>query len=289
MVERDELAKLSFGDLLTVQKAVGLKKFKRIWDNSGAGGRVVQEDSGARLRKRKMQEAEESDDDDESRDGEDASEDEDSDDSGDAEDDDDDDNDNDDDEHEDEEDDERQIRRSKTAPGKDKPERPGFQKKKRENKNMQVARDPRFESYTGKLNEDLFKRSYGFINSYEDDEIEMLKKEIKKEKDAERRAELQATLTSKASISRKNARANKEKAQNIKREWRKSEKELVGKGKKPFFLKKSDFKRIELVDKYKSLVAGGQDLDKVLEKRRKKNASREHRGIPAKRRVRDEQ
>ena len=43
-------------------------------------------------------------------------------------------------------------------------------------------------------------------------------------------------------------------------------------------------KELELKEKFDNLKAKGKDLDKYLEKRRKKNASREKRFMPYKRR-----
>ncbi|KAI8926094.1 hypothetical protein BC831DRAFT_435571 [Entophlyctis helioformis] len=147
-----------------------------------------------------------------------------------------------------------------------------------------VSRDPRFETFAGKMNEDLFKRSYGFLSSYEQDEIEQLKAEKKKSKDPERRAEIDDTLS--RMLSRKKTNEAKDKRQKIKTEWRKKEIERVKDGKTPFYMKNSDLKKRELVDKFNKLSEKGQDLDKLLEKRRKKNASREHRRIPGQRRSR---
>lgn len=51
-------------------------------------------------------------------------------------------------------------------------------------------------------------------------------------------------------------------------------------GKKPFFVKKSERKRQELVQRYQELKASGK-LQKAIEKRRKKNAQKDHRYIPS--------
>ncbi|CAN0404503.1 unnamed protein product, partial [Laminaria digitata] len=47
-----------------------------------------------------------------------------------------------------------------------------------------TARDPRFEGGGGssKLNYDIFRKAYGFLGTYQDSEIEELKKSLKKEK-----------------------------------------------------------------------------------------------------------
>lgn len=57
------------------------------------------------------------------------------------------------------------------------------------------------------------------------------------------------------------------------------EKEAVKAGKKPFFLKKSEKKKQELIRKYKELKASGR-LEKTLTKRRQKNAAKDHRYVP---------
>jgi len=58
------------------------------------------------------------------------------------------------------------------------------------------------------------------------------------------------------------------------------EKEAVKGGKKPFFLKKSEKKRLELVQRYEDLKATG-GLEKAMAKKRKKNASKDHRYLPS--------
>ena len=58
------------------------------------------------------------------------------------------------------------------------------------------------------------------------------------------------------------------------------ERTAVKQGKKPFFLKRSEAKRQELIAKYKQLKATG-GLDKALQKRRRKNAMKDHRYVPA--------
>ena len=58
------------------------------------------------------------------------------------------------------------------------------------------------------------------------------------------------------------------------------ERAAVKQGKKPFFQKRSDAKRQQLIAKYKQLKATG-GLDKALQKRRRKNAMKDHRYVPA--------
>ena len=60
------------------------------------------------------------------------------------------------------------------------------------------------------------------------------------------------------------------------------QKAAVAAGKKPFYLKKSEKRKRELVAKYEELKASGQ-LDKYMEKRRRKNASTDHKWLPGRR------
>ncbi|KAI8910613.1 hypothetical protein DFJ77DRAFT_483952 [Powellomyces hirtus] len=142
------------------------------------------------------------------------------------------------------------------------------------------TRDPRFDPLAGKLNEGLFDSSYGFLRDYEQSEIEMLRKQIVTEKNPEKKEILQQTLTS--MTSRMQARKNKDKRKELIKEWKKKESALVQQGKKPWQLKQSDIKKMELVEKYKSMK--GKDVEKLLEKRRKKNATKERRFMPYNRR-----
>ncbi|KAJ3203728.1 rRNA biogenesis protein rrp36, partial [Clydaea vesicula] len=137
-----------------------------------------------------------------------------------------------------------------------------------------VVRDPRFDPSTGKFNPDLFNRSYGFVNDLEAKELAKLKEEVKKKKlkglDVEELQKAIQKLESK--------RISKEKSEalnSIKRNWKKSETELVKKGKNPYYLKKGEVKKLELVEQFKSMK--DKDMDKFLQKRRQRNAAKEHR------------
>lgn len=57
------------------------------------------------------------------------------------------------------------------------------------------------------------------------------------------------------------------------------ERERVADGKKPFYLKRGDVKKRELVQKFAELKQSGR-LDKFMAKRRRKNASDVHTKVP---------
>lgn len=83
--------------------------------------------------------------------------------------------------------------------------------------------------------------------------------------------------------SRKKTRNAKELRQKMVREHRAREKELVKQGKKPFYLKKAELQRRALVERFEKL--GEKQVDKVIERRRKKIAAAERKQIPKARRV----
>ncbi|RIA99703.1 hypothetical protein C1645_811052 [Glomus cerebriforme] len=150
-------------------------------------------------------------------------------------------------------------------------------------KSIRQRRDPRFDSLSGKFNEDLFEKSYTFLNEYKKSEIEQIKKQIKKEKDPNEKSKLQRLLNKLQSkfAHEQNIKHKKE----LKHERKKKELELVSKGKTPFYYKKSDVKKLELIDKFNKIQKSDPKiLEKVIEKRRKKNASIKHKYVPFKRR-----
>lgn len=141
-------------------------------------------------------------------------------------------------------------------------------------------RDPRFEPMDGQVDEAKIKKAYSFLNEYRDDEIKELKNAIKTTKDDEAKEKLKRALSSMES--RKKAQLRKDKAEEILDRHRKEEKELVKQGKQPFYLKKSEQKKRVLLDQYGTLK--GKQLDRVIERRRKKVEGKEKKKMPFARR-----
>lgn len=63
-------------------------------------------------------------------------------------------------------------------------------------------------------------------------------------------------------------------------EWKKREKAAIGEGKNVYHLKASERKKLVLEKKYEQLQKAGQ-LDAYMNKRRKRNAAKDHRKMPA--------
>ncbi|KAH9093931.1 hypothetical protein Ae201684P_016551 [Aphanomyces euteiches] len=131
-----------------------------------------------------------------------------------------------------------------------------------------ATRDPRFDNASGKLNEDLFKKSYAFLEEYKEAELNDVKKQLKKAKSATRKAELQNC---------RSENKNSPKPSGLIRE-------AVESGKGAFYLKRKDKKQLELKAKYDELAESGR-LSKFMAKRRKKNANKDHRWLPTQRKT----
>lgn len=220
-------------------------------------------------------------------------------------------------------------------------------------------RDPRFEKLSGHFNQDLFEKSYAFLDDYKKSEQDLLRQQIKKAKNPERREELQQLLLK---MVRRKGGEIKERGggrawerfgrnvcltrgaprpshplliiyatfrQLVKHQpkklsgnsnWnvsvRRLKPSLWNKARHPiswsdvslwfiflvvyarththaracffsafcwaFSLSIAEQRKLELMDKYEKL--GEKNMDKILAKRRKKNAAKDHRRLPFKRR-----
>lgn len=144
-----------------------------------------------------------------------------------------------------------------------------------------VARDPRFQSLCGTLNVEGFKKRYGFL--YENElpaERKELQKQLKKSNDPDVIDELKSRI---GWIDKQlKSETGKQTEAAILAEHKKKEREAAKQGKKPFYLKKSEIRKRRLIEKYNSLKASGK-VDAFMEKKRRKNAAKEHRYVPYRR------
>ncbi|KHN04577.1 Ribosomal RNA processing protein 36 like [Glycine soja] len=144
-----------------------------------------------------------------------------------------------------------------------------------------VVRDPRFESLCGKLDPEGFRKRYNFL--YENDlpaERQALKKELKKYKDPKRINEIEER------VSWIDKQLKSDSAKHIDAEilakHKKKEREATKQGKRPFYLKKSEIRKQRLIEKYNHLKSSGK-LEAFVEKRRRRNAAKDHRYMPYRR------
>lgn len=139
------------------------------------------------------------------------------------------------------------------------------------------ARDPRFSDISGKLNHRKFMDAYGFLNDYQEKEVEQLAHQVKKTKNEEVKQELRQKLLQSSQEIKE--RKRHEAVQQRLSELKKVEKEKIKSGKKPFFLKQSAKRDIALEERYEELKKTGK-LQQFLTKKRKKNANKDHRWLP---------
>jgi ribosomal RNA-processing protein 36 len=143
-----------------------------------------------------------------------------------------------------------------------------------------MVRDPRFENMDGPLDEGKIKRAYAFLDDYREDEMRELKETIKKTKDAAMKEKLKRQLGSMEE--KKKARIRKEREEEVLEKHRREEKEKVKAGKQPFYLKKGEQKKRVLLETFGELK--GKQLDRVIERRRKKIEGKEKKKLPYARR-----
>ncbi|XP_058224266.1 uncharacterized protein LOC131333652 isoform X1 [Rhododendron vialii] len=149
-----------------------------------------------------------------------------------------------------------------------------------------VVRDPRFETLCGNLEVEGFKKRYSFL--YENElpaEREELKRSMKKFNDPTVVDELKNRISG---IDKQLKSASKRTEREILSEHKKRERQAAKQGKRPFYLKKSEIREQKLIEKYKELKVSGK-LESYLEKRRRKNAAKDHRYVPYRRPSMNEQ
>ncbi|KAF2268945.1 DUF947-domain-containing protein [Lojkania enalia] len=144
-----------------------------------------------------------------------------------------------------------------------------------------ASRDPRFDPIAGRPDANTFKKRYAFLDDYKASEMAELRATIKKAKNEADKEKLRRKLLSMES--QKKSQDTKEKQQEIVRDHKKQERELIKQGKKPFYLKKSEQKKLALIDRFQNMKPKQQD--KVIERRRKKAAAKERKNMPAERRT----
>ncbi|KAK7272452.1 hypothetical protein RJT34_29058 [Clitoria ternatea] len=144
-----------------------------------------------------------------------------------------------------------------------------------------VVRDPRFESLCGKLDDEGFRKRYNFL--FENDlpaERQALGKELKKYKDPKRINEIEERI-SWIDKQLKSGSAKQIDAEILARH-KKKERAAAKQGKRPFYLKKSEIRKQKLIEKYNHLKSSGK-LEAFIEKRRRRNAAKDHRYMPYRR------
>ncbi|XP_045067584.1 ribosomal RNA processing protein 36 homolog [Coregonus clupeaformis] len=141
-----------------------------------------------------------------------------------------------------------------------------------------VSRDPRFDDLSGEYKPEIFEKTYRFINDIKQRERDVVQKKLKKPlKSNQKKEKLQFLL--KRMENQERARKSREQQREKELEFKRKQREMAGQGLKPFFLKKSDKKKLELAEKYSELKKSGK-LENFLSKKRKRNAGKDRRKLP---------
>ncbi|TRY84893.1 hypothetical protein DNTS_010866 [Danionella cerebrum] len=140
-----------------------------------------------------------------------------------------------------------------------------------------ISRDPRFDDLSGTYKPEIFNKTYKFINDLREKEVQMVKTKLKKSGSNAKKDELKALLRRMENQQRARQREDQEREKEL--EFKRKQREMVGQGHKPFFLKKSDKKKLELAEKYSELKKSGK-LENFLSKKRKRNATKDRRKLP---------
>jgi ribosomal RNA-processing protein 36 len=142
------------------------------------------------------------------------------------------------------------------------------------------ALDPRFDRAFGHYNPDLCSKSYSFIKDIQQDERRQLKEAMKGEADPNRKQAMQRLLDRQASMEAMQHRDAGRKA--VIKEWKAQESGKIAQGKRPYHLKKKEIDAMVLERKLEGLKAKGVNLERIVEKKRKKRAAKQHTRLPFK-------
>ncbi|XP_040891378.1 ribosomal RNA processing protein 36 homolog [Toxotes jaculatrix] len=141
-----------------------------------------------------------------------------------------------------------------------------------------TLRDPRFDDLSGEYEPEIFQKTYRFINDIKQREREVVQKQLKRTKKSHQRKEkLQFLL--KRMENQERARKSQEQQRERELQFKRQQREQANQGTRPFFLKKSEKKKLQLAEKYQELKKSGK-LENFLSKKRKRNAVKDRRKLP---------
>ncbi|XP_037104511.1 ribosomal RNA processing protein 36 homolog isoform X2 [Syngnathus acus] len=140
-----------------------------------------------------------------------------------------------------------------------------------------TARDPRFDDLSGEYKADIFDKTYSFIHDIRRHETQVIQKQLKKSKNANKKEQLNGLLRKMAD--RERARQSRERQRAGELQHKKEQRERAQRGHRPFFLSKSEQKKLRLADRFSALKTSGK-LDAFMGKKRKRNAGKDRRKLP---------
>ncbi|XP_075454954.1 ribosomal RNA processing protein 36 homolog isoform X2 [Ascaphus truei] len=141
----------------------------------------------------------------------------------------------------------------------------------------ELRRDPRFDDLSGDYKPEVFEKTYRFLEDVKKNEKEVVNKKLRKVRNPELKEKLEQ-LIQRMDQQEESAR-KKQKQREREMEFKRQQRELAQQGKKPFYLKRGDLRKLELADKYQELKKRGK-LEHFLSKKRKRNSTKDRKKLP---------
>ncbi len=155
------------------------------------------------------------------------------------------------------------------------------------------ARDPRFEVTAGHLDYSKFRSGYRFLEEHQQTELDTIESELtarKKTKDPKRKrghkGAFQDVTTDDLRMrlmhvkQEQTERVRADRLRTALDDHKKKELAAVARGKKPYYLKQSDKKKIAVEQRYEELKGkGNRKLQQYIEKKRRKNAVKDRKRL----------
>ncbi|XP_072239662.1 ribosomal RNA processing protein 36 homolog [Leuresthes tenuis] len=141
-----------------------------------------------------------------------------------------------------------------------------------------TLRDPRFDDLSGEYKPEIFEKTYKFIDDIKHREKVIIQKQLKKTKNNNQRKEKLQFLLRRLE-NQERARQSRETQRQRELQFKRQQRERANQGARPFFLKKSEKKKLQLVERYEELKKNGK-LENFLSKKRKRNAVKDRRKLP---------
>ncbi|BGP57558.1 rRNA bioproteinsis protein rrp36 [Rhodotorula sphaerocarpa] len=140
------------------------------------------------------------------------------------------------------------------------------------------ARDPRFDVLSGTVNKDLFRKSYSFLSEQHQQELETMRKTAaaaRKNRQLPQEEKDRIDEALRRMENREVTRKNKDLQDAAMRQWKKDEADKRKEGKKAYYLKDAEKRKLYLQAKYDDLAQDKRKLHKAMDKKRRKTSQKE--------------
>ncbi|KAM4043341.1 ribosomal RNA processing protein 36 homolog [Anomaloglossus baeobatrachus] len=141
-----------------------------------------------------------------------------------------------------------------------------------------MQRDPRFDDLSGEFKPQIFEKTYSFLDDLKKKEKETLEKKLQKTREPALREQMTQLL--RRMDQQEKSTKQKQRLREKEAEFKRQQRERAQQGKKPLYLKRSDIRKMELVDKYQELKKKGR-VENFLSKKRKRNSIKDRKRLPS--------